>query len=687
MARGRFIVILLTLVLSASGFALPALGAPNAAGTGNSAGKSTGAPDKSQASPAPDDQPNTPDPDDQSETDAEEETQPSASPQPSGPPSVPSDEPAGSGESDSEDGDEVPGAAGALVAQLAMTVTTSPSSILVGQTSHVVAEVTNTGDATASDLIVDISVPSPLDIMDAGPEPFEPRDGGASVRFHLGSLPAGDSAEVWLDLEGARQTAASGATVSASATAGDLFDSGSAQIVVVGSTGNQDLTLTTSTDRLLVQIGDFAHYSITVTNVGETRLHDVVVVDRLPSEIRYWSVDFVPGIDAVQVGHSGGKEDIVWVKNSLRPGRSVTVTWTGRASSLGDFAAVNSVTVEAQEADPVNEERTTYLGTAAVSGTSNPDFVPIVKARRIERTVTRPAVGGTQGSVLPVTGLEDPTPVIVGLVLIAIGGLLLLSKRWREPRKKWTAISLALVMTASAACAGSEPNDQTVRKSDSDQSQDDRKEKKEDVKGRRIDRNNNDNNGTGTGNGNGPAGPGSVGTGGGPVDPSSPSVPVPAPAIPVAAPAPATGPAPTEQVTVTRRVLTTIGLGDLAIDELGARQADNKMTFTWNEAAHRITQAASKRVFTKGTKVELLTSLSTGGDEIDVTVVVRNLSRFRRLSVDGDLIHDVSGSSGSIASFAASVDKVLAPGGETTARFTYLLPSGDYDVTARFQPN
>ena len=563
-----------------------------------------------------------------------------------------------------------------------MSVAASPSSILVGQTSHVAAEVTNTGDATASGLIVDISVPPQLDIMDAGLEPFEPRHGGAIVRFHLGSLPAGDSAEAWLDLEGAHQTAPSGATVSASAAAGGLRDSGSAQIVVVGSTGNQDLSLTTSTDRLLVQIGDFAHYSITVTNVGETRLNDVVVVDRLPSEIRYWSIDFVPEIDAVQVGQSGGREDIVWVKNSLRPGRSVTVTWTGRASSLGDLAAVNSVTAKAEEADPVNEERTTYLGTAAISSTSNPDFDAIVKARRIERTVTRPA-GGTRGSVLPVTGLEDPTPVIVGLVLIALGGLLLWSKRWREPRKKWTAISLALVMTAAAACAGSEPNDQAAQKRDANQSREDKKEKKkEDVKGRRIE-NNNDNNGSG----NGPAGGGPAGTGGGTTDPSSPSVPVPAPAIPVAAPAPVPGPAPTEQVTVTRRVLTTIGLGDLAIDELGARRADNEMTFTWNETARKVTRATSRRVFTKGATVELLTSLSTSGDQVDVTVMVRNLSRNRRLSVDGNLIHGVTGSSGSIASFSAPVDTVLAPSGETTARFTYLLPSGDYDVTARFQPN
>jgi hypothetical protein len=120
---------------------------------------------------------------------------------------------------------------------------------------------------------------------------------------------------------------------------------------------------------------------------------------------------------------------------------------------------------------------------------------------------------------------------------------------------------------------------------------------------------------------------------------------------------------------------------------LGARQADNQMSFAWSEPARKIVSATSSRVFTKGATVELLTSLGAGGDQIDVTVVVRNLSRNRRLAIDGDVIHEVSGSSGSIASFSAPVDTVLAPNGETTARFTYLLPSGDYDVTARFQPN
>jgi len=154
----------------------------------------------------------------------------------------------------------------------------------------------------------------------------------------------------------------------------------------------------------------------------------------------------------------------------------------------------------------------------------------------------------------------------------------------------------------------------------------------------------------------------------------------------VAAPVPTT-PIPTEQVTVTRRVVTTVGLGDLPIDVLGARPSDNQMSYTWNEAAGKITRATSSVGFTKGATVELMTELGFGGDQIDVTVVVRNLSRNRRLAVNGNLIHDVSGSSGSIASFSAPVDTVLAPGGEVSARFTYLLPSGDYDATARFQPN
>ena len=669
MARARWTAILLTLVLSASVFALPALGAPKASDLGGGAqkaGKSGDTPGHNKDQTSPDDQ----SPGDQAGA------KPSPSPQPSASPSAPPKPPTGTGGQGSGSPDE---SAPPEAAQLSTSVSASPSTILVGETSHVVAQVTNTGDSTASSLTVEISVPSQLDIMDAGPEPFESVNGGDTVRFHLGSLPAGESAEAWLDLEGGHQTSPSGATVMATATSGELVSSGSAQIVVVGSTGNENLELTTSSNRLLVQLGELVNYSITVTNVGDTTLHDVIVVDRLPGEIRYHSVAYTPAVDAVQVGESGDEQDIVWVKNSLRPGRSITVRWTGRAASLGDFAAINSVTVKADEVRPINEERTTYLGTVAVSGTSNPPFDPIVKTRRIERTITQP-VEGAQGSLLPITGLEDPTPLVVALVLIALGGLALWSRRWREPSRKWTAIALAVVLTASAACVDNEP-DATATKPDAGQSKNEPKKdkKKQEVRGRRIQKN-------GNGNGNGDGGQTGAEPGGDPsgdpVDPASPPV---APPV-VAAPAPTT-PVPTEEVTVTRRVVTTIGLGDLPIDVLGARPSDNQMSYTWNEAAGKITRATSSVVFTKGATVELMTELGFGGDQIDVTVVVRNLSRNRRLAVSGNLIHDVSGSSDSIASFSAPVDTVLAPGGETSARFTYLLPSGDYDVSARFQPN
>ncbi len=679
MARARWLAILLSLVMSASAFALPALAAPKSSdpdGGAQKAGKSGDDPGHNKGEARSDDQ----SPGD------EEEAEPSPSPQPSASPAAPSKGPTddggqGSGGQGSGSQDE---AASAEAALLTTSVSASPATILVGETSYVVARVTNAGDSTATNLTVDIPIPSQLDIVDAGPEPFESLNGGDTVRFHLGSLPAGESAEVWLNLEGAHQTTPSGVTVTATATSGELVSSGSAQIVVVGSTGNESLSLTTSSNRLLVQLGELVNYSITVTNVGDTTLHDVVVVDRLPAEIRYHSVAYTPAVDAVQVGESGGEQDIVWVKDSLRPGRSITVTWTGRAASLGDFTAINSVTVKADEVRPVNEERTTYLGTVAVTRTNNPAFDPIVKARRIERTITQPVDGdGAQGSILPITGLDNQAPLVIALLLIAFGGLVLWSRRWREPSRKWTAITLAVVLAASAACVDSEP-DATATKPDVGQSETEPKKdkKKEEVRGRRIQKNNRNGNENGNGDeGQTGAQPGD-GPSGDPVDPSSPPVTPPV----VAAPAPTT-PVPTEQVTVTRRVLTTIGLAGLPIDALGARPSDNQLSYTWNEASGRITRATSSVAFTKGATVELMTELGFGGDQIDVTVVVRNLSRNRRLAISGNLIHDVSGSSGSIASFSAPVDTVLAPGGETSARFTYLLPSGDYDVMARFQPN
>jgi hypothetical protein len=57
-----------------------------------------------------------------------------------------------------------------------------------------------------------------------------------------------------------------------------------------------------------------------------------------------------------------------------------------------------------------------------------------------------------------------------------------------------------------------------------------------------------------------------------------------------------------------------------------------------------------------------------------------------RLEVKGRLVHDLYSGSRRVARLrSAPIDEVLAPGGSVVARFSYLVPTGDYVVVARFE--
>ena len=132
---------------------------------------------------------------------------------------------------------------------------------------------------------------------------------------------------------------------------------------------------------------------------------------------------------------------------------------------------------------------------------------------------------------------------------------------------------------------------------------------------------------------------------------------------------------------------TRIGVENLAVVVLGPTAADNSLTYSWDEPGRDIVQASSSVTFTRGQPVDFTTSVGTDANAIVVNAVLRNVARDRRLAVSGRLIQEVSDSSGTVATFESPVDTVLAPGGEARASFTYLLPTGDYSVTARFGPS
>jgi hypothetical protein len=150
--------------------------------------------------------------------------------------------------------------------------------------------------------------------------------------------------------------------------------------------------------------------------------------------------------------------------------------------------------------------------------------------------------------------------------------------------------------------------------------------------------------------------------------------------------APATPPAPADSAPVRVVRVVTTELEDLPVETQESRAGDNTISFGWDEAAGGVTSASSGTRFVRGRGSELLTDLSSSADEIVNRLTLRNTLEATRLAVKGRLVHEVYSGGRLVARLRSEpIDVVLAPGGEVVARFSYLLPTGDYVVQAAFE--
>ena len=264
------------------------------------------------------------------------------------------------------------------------------------------------------------------------------------------------------------------------------------------------------------------------------------------------------------------------------------------------------------------------------------------------------------GSELPTTGLSPWAYISAAAILIAGGLGLYVAGSIAWDRRKLSSLAVGVALLATACVAGERdpsaqrgpttPTESPAKKKDTTGK---KKKVRTRVKGTRIER----------GNGDNQDGEGTV------VD-LSPD-PVEQPSV------------PPEPVAVVESV--TIGLEDLALDTLASRPGDNSISYEWDEASRSLPAAASSITRVADTNVEMLTSLSVQDGAIRVLVAIRNTSSGRRVAVKGHIVHEVEGAGGSGASLRSpALDETLAPGGEAVARFSYLLPSGNYGASARF---
>jgi uncharacterized repeat protein (TIGR01451 family) len=415
--------------------------------------------------------------------------------------------------------------------------------------------------------------------------------------------------------------------------------------------GSPALTVSTSTRELVAQVGDEIHYTVTVANEGDAPANEVVILNEVPPEVDAVSVPISDHADDMQFGVSPSGEDIVWVLDELPAGRSVTFVWTGRAVSGGDLEAVNRVSASTRSND-VAAAATTFLGVDEGITTKTPRMRPVTKKVVVfgERIVN---AAPPPGSVLAVTGF-DPTGLLWIGVLAIMAGIALLAVG-RAGRDRTMIAVLAIAATMTACVSSSTSNDNAAPREQS--TTETQVEPEDEVKGKRLFR----------------------GGGSQVIDETDDED--------VADDTATTTDAEPEPVVETVRQVKVVKIApeDLPVTELATRPGDNLMSFDWDEGSG-ITGAASSVRLVAGQPAEVMTSLEVGSRGIEVDVTITNLSEDTQMSVQGHIVHIVSGTAGEVARLESpKLDVTLAPGASATVSFEYLLPSGSYSSESIFE--
>ena len=540
-------------------------------------------------------------------------------------------------------------------AAVTLDVSATPEQIEAGETSTInVTVAVAEGTIEHAEILVDL--PQHLRFRSAS---LPASTNAGPLRFELG--PLSDAVTLSIVVEGVPAASATPVRVALSADGTVLRD----EIAIrVGDESEGALALSQNSP-LLVQVGDSGSFSLTLRNGSDQVVEDAVVVAEIAPELDVVGVAPVAGADAIQLGRSPSREDIVWTFDELDPGEELQLTWSARAVVAGDLEATMSAQASAADAPTTSTTQTTYLGFVRGVRTDAGDDASAPVA--VERVVTKlvpvtRAVSGSAAAVLPLTGATPGTVLFIALALIALGaGAILLTGR--RSRRGISVALLAMVLTASACVSDpdtnqsaepptetttapeTEPEDDTTGE-DADEKEDDR------VLGLRIDRDRRN---------------------GGGAEAAEDTDEVPAEDVPATE-------VVLQEVTTIERVL--VPAKQSPAETLASRPGDNQVSIALAGGAPTVT---SSRIISAGATEEILVSAGGDPEQLTATASVRNLAD-RPLIVRGTLVLEIVSSSGASSELTSdAVDVMLQPGGETSAEFSFSLPPGVYGLTTAFR--
>jgi hypothetical protein len=428
---------------------------------------------------------------------------------------------------------------------------------------------------------------------------------------------------------------------------------------------------------MLTQVGGRVGFKVHVKNAGPEVLEGVAIVSIIPPEMDAGAVAIGPDVEAAFHGASPTSEDIVWILKSLQPGDTATLPWSGRVVNRGNLRAVTETQAKLGEVKVQSARTTTYLATAGKRAPHNP--TPTVKKRIVTyKSVEVPAaeqpsftddVAGAPvaGSAdpLPLTGSDPKALLLFGLALIALG-IAFARGAHRDPRKLLIVALLvfaACVDTGTDQASGPKPSPTVEDK----------------VKGTRFDKRDKNEGANGSGESATtttlPFSPeGDPGTEGEPEPTLVAGLPTDTTLVQV----------PTV-TSIVRQVRVETVPADLEDEELTSRDGDNFLSVEWDEDAG-LQNAASSTMLTSDAPVEIQTSLAEKNGTLQADVELRSLREDKRVVVRGVIVQTISSGGTVVATLRSDpFDVAVNPDGTLQAHFSYLLPTGTYDITSAFE--
>ncbi len=283
-------------------------------------------------------------------------------------------------------------------ADLSVVKVGSPDPVVAGQTLAYTVTVTNDGPSDAQAVVVADTLPDGTTFLEAVPDSGSCSEAGGVITCTLGSLAAGDSVAILIDvLVGADVPAGSTLTNAASvaSTTPDPDPGNDDASVDTEVTADADVAVTKTGSPDPFVPGEPITWTIEVTNAGPSDAVDLVVTD-----LAGGGLTIVDAPDGCEIGAGGAT--VTCEQGTLAAGESITLTVV-TDTDTGLRRVENVVEVSSGTSDPV---------TANNRGGIEIDAVP---------------------PPIAFTGLSSTPMIVLAWLLMGAGAVLVVIGRWRDP--------------------------------------------------------------------------------------------------------------------------------------------------------------------------------------------------------------------------------------------------------------